>query len=573
MPAIVGTQESNTIDDSWPERTDINGRDVIDGLSGNDVLFGYGGDDILNGNNDDDFLYGGTGDDKLHGGGGVDTVSYAFAAGGVSASLLTDSATGEGSDTFSNVENLTGSEFDDELTGDRWNNVLIALGGDDIVNGLDGDDLLSGGDGADALNGGAGIDTASYSESTEGVEVSLATGLGFFGSAEGDRLSGIENLVGSDFDDTLTGNGLANRLTGGLGADELNGGGGIDTASYSDSAEGVEVSLATGLGFFGSAEGDILSGIENLVGSDFDDTLTGDALANRLNGGLGDDTLDGGGGVNTAVYAGRASEYDISVTGDVITVAGPEGTDTLTNIQHLIFSDAKMLDCFGVTHLDQVGNQYLLHDGNGAGPLVKYQGAALVDGQFGAAWAVTGAEQTAGGYVLAWENSAAGQHIVWNLDGAGNYTSNATGSLPGSDMGLQTLELDFHQDLNGNGQIGPVTTTIESFGATHLDQVGNQFFLRDADGAGPSLKYAGTPFTEGRFGAWTAIGAEQTADGYQVVIQFGTADQYQVWNTDGHGNFVGVATAVPTVSGSDMQLQTLENTFHQDLNHDGLLFA
>ena len=64
-----------------------------------------------------------------------------------------------------------------------------------------------------------------------------------------------------------------------------------------------------------------------------------------------------------------------------------------------------------------------------------------------------------------------------------------------------------------------------------------------------------------------------SAGGYQVTIKFGTDDQYQVWNTDGAGNFVGVATAVATVSGSDMELQTLENTFHQDLNHDGLLFT
>jgi len=120
-------------------------------------------------------------------------------------------------------------------------------------------------------------------------------------------------------------------------------------------------------------------------------------------------------------------------------------------------------------------------------------------------------------------------------------------------MDLQILETTFHQDLNGNGQIGPVTTTIESFGVTHLDKVGNQFFLRDGSGAGPSLKFAGTPFTEGRFGAWTAIGAEQVAGGYEVAIKFGAADQYQVWNVDGAGNFVGAATGA--VPGSDMDLQ------------------
>jgi serralysin len=509
MPAIVGTQESNTIDDSWPERVDRNDREVINGLSGNDFLFGYGGDD---------FLYGGTGDDQMHGGGGVDTVSYAFAAGGVNASLLTDSATGEGRDTFSGVENLTGSEFDDQLTGDRNDNVLIALGGDDIVSGLDGDDLLSGGDGADALNGGAGIDTASYSDSAEGVEVNLATGLGFFGSAEGDTLTGIENLDGSDFDDTLTGNALANRLIGGLGDDTLNGGGGNDL----------------------------------------------------LIGGLGDDTLNGGGGLDTAVFTGPASHYDISVNADVITVVGPDGTDTLTDIQRLSFNDALKIDCFGATHLDQVGNQFFLRDGDDAGSSLKFGGTAFTEGRFGA-WTAIGAEQTAVGYHVAIQYGTADGYQVWNCDRDGNFVGVATAvaTLPGSDMALQFLENDFHQDLNGNGEVGPVTTTIESFGATHLDQVGSWFFLRDAGGAGPSLKFAGTPFAEGRFGAWTAIAAEQTAGGYQVAIQFGTADQYQVWNTDAAGNFVGVATAVPTLSDSNMELQVLENAFHQDLNGNG----
>ncbi|HEV8681055.1 MAG TPA: calcium-binding protein [Stellaceae bacterium] len=226
----------------------------------------------------------------------------------------------------------------DSLSGGGGNDTLDGGGGNDTLNGGDGNDFLRGNTGADTLIGGAGIDTASYLESTSGVNVSLTTGLGFFGSAAGDTLSGIENLNGSNFGDTLTGNGLANTLNGfggndtlngvggndvlngssgndsldggsgndtlnggdgndflrgNTGADRLIGGAGIDTASYLESAAGVNVSLTTGLGFFGSAAGDTLAGIENLNGSNFGDILTGNALANTLNGFGGNDTLNG----------------------------------------------------------------------------------------------------------------------------------------------------------------------------------------------------------------------------------------------------------------------------------------
>ncbi len=66
-----------------------------------------------------------------------------------------------------------------------------------------------------SLDGGAGIDTASYAASSAGVSVSLMTGLGSGGDAQGDTLIRIENLTGSALDDTLEGNGGTNVLTGG----------------------------------------------------------------------------------------------------------------------------------------------------------------------------------------------------------------------------------------------------------------------------------------------------------------------------------------------------------------------
>ena len=70
--------------------------------------------------------------------------------------------------------------------------------GDDVLNGAGGDDTLDGGEGADTLDGGEGFDTASYLDSSDAVILNLGTGRGSGGDAAGDRLSGIEAVIGSE---------------------------------------------------------------------------------------------------------------------------------------------------------------------------------------------------------------------------------------------------------------------------------------------------------------------------------------------------------------------------------------
>jgi Ca2+-binding RTX toxin-like protein len=92
-----------------------------------------------------------------------------------------------------------------------------------------GDDKIIANDVANILDGGAGNDTVSYETATSGVTVSLQPGVVGKGGAAGDTLVKIENLMGSDFNDTLSGNGKDNMLTGGKGDDVLFGRGGADT--------------------------------------------------------------------------------------------------------------------------------------------------------------------------------------------------------------------------------------------------------------------------------------------------------------------------------------------------------
>lgn len=206
------------------------GVDKLFGFDGNDTLNGGSGNDTLDGGNGNDTLFGGSGADVLKGGAGTDTASYSNAIKGVVASLLTPSSNTNDAagDTYSAIENLTGSDFADKLTGNTGGNNIKGGAGADRLDGGAGNDTVNGGTGGDVLIGGSGVDTATYSAATAGVTASLANASINTGEAAGDTYSSIENLFGSTFADKLIGNSGANKITGVKGNDTLTGGGGSD---------------------------------------------------------------------------------------------------------------------------------------------------------------------------------------------------------------------------------------------------------------------------------------------------------------------------------------------------------
>ncbi len=148
--------------------------DTVSGSEGDDTLNTGGGTDTLNGLNGNDTLIGGAGGDILNGGEGFDTASYAGSDAGVTVNLLADTASGghAAGDNLNDVENVSGSSFNDVLSGNGSANVLNGGAGDDVLFGDAGNDRLEGGVGADALNGGVGLDAFVYraiGESTVGV--------------------------------------------------------------------------------------------------------------------------------------------------------------------------------------------------------------------------------------------------------------------------------------------------------------------------------------------------------------------------------------------------------------------
>ena len=190
-------------------------------------------------------------------------------------------------------------------------------------------------------------------------------------------------------------------------------------------------------------------------------------------------------------------------------------------------------------------------------------------------WAPIGAEKTATGYQVAWKEASTGQYTAWNTDNNGNYVSHVSGltsAVSGTNSALKSLETSFHQDLNGDGQIGLVTTAVETQGSTDLTHAGDHYFLYDSVGSGPSLKYGGADFVDGQFGTWAPIGAEKTATGYQVAWKEASTGLYTAWNTDNNGNYVShVSGLTSAVSGTNSALKSFETSFQQDLNGDGRL--
>ncbi|WP_319004800.1 calcium-binding protein [Microvirga lenta] len=140
--------------------------------------------------------------------------------------------------------------------------------------------------------------------------------------------SGNDVYAGSEYHgNVLNGHGGNDKLIGGSGSDALDGGEGIDVASYERSAAGVIVSLAGGPGIGGDAAGDTYANIENVIGSQHGDTITGDDAANHLWGLGGDDVISGNDG-NDSLYGGTGEDV-LSGGSGFDYLRGDAGNDTL----------------------------------------------------------------------------------------------------------------------------------------------------------------------------------------------------------------------------------------------------
>ena len=350
---------------------------TIAGGAGNDTLTltgfappGAAGQPMtLNGGADADVLdvAGRRSADVLGGGTGDDRVSYFDRGAGTPVTVTFDSAgndggTAEGDNVNDDIERVTGSQGIDTLTGDAT------------------DQVLDGGPGADVLNGAGGADTLSFASRSTGVTADLGAG----STSDADVISGFENLLGGESNDTLTGSDAANVIDGGpggndvldgrLGADQFLGGGGTlkqDAVSYESRPTAVTASLD---GVSNDPDGDLyVSNINALRGTTANDTLVGGTGEDRLFGLGGNDVLAGGPppapGSGEAVRdfldggAGARDRVDYSTQGNefgiFIMLGTAEGEDALVDIEDVTGSPRA-----DTIHGDAGANQIDGRDGN-----------------------------------------------------------------------------------------------------------------------------------------------------------------------------------------------------------------
>lgn len=514
----------------------------ISGGAGNDVLLGAAGADTLSGDAGNDTLNGGAGDDTVNGGAGNDTVIYGngegadvidggdgsdtlrivegtfgaddsvavVLAGGiitslngiatvanveaaelhldggndtltyqtdqnVSVNLLSGAATGfaflrgvenvtagGGNDTLlgnAATNTLGGGDGNDDVRGGFGDDVLLGGAGNDDLYGQEGDDVLEGGAGNDRIDGGVGNDTASYASAAAAVTVSLSatpTRASFeeqdTQGAGLDRLIGIENLIGSAHNDSLTGDGNANIIDGGAGADTMDGGAGDDT--YIVDNAGDAINDASGVDTVRTAlAGYVLDGdVENLV-------LTGNAaingignaLDNEITGNSANNTLNGAGGTDTVVLLGAISDHAFALAGAGMTVTSAAGgVDTLVSIERAKIGGNSYLIVPG-TNAANTGAGAVI-GGSQAELLLGFNGADELRGNGGDDILVggAGADQMFGG---------AGNDAYW-VQQAGDVVT----ELPGE--GIDTIYSNVTRNLTVAAQVNGEVENVVLVGTT-----------------------------------------------------------------------------------------------------------
>ena len=375
----------------------LSGTDVvenIDGTTASEQFNALGGSDWITPGGGSDTIDGGSGNDMVSFVNLADTLGRTNVQYRLDIDLTTGTAVNhDGSEQLllSNLERITGTIFADRIKGDAGDNHLRGLGDYDWFVATKGADTIDGGTGQDMIsyvdwrNTDANVahdffanaGTPPPSGQATGVVVDLQDTSNNTHLAAGHSYVSVERITGSGRQDVFYGDGEQNDFRGlgdydwfvgsSGGRERYFGGDGIDTVTYFMSTEGVTANLRngalvngeeTGYGTGGDAALDLYFEIENLVGTNFDDHLTGNSGRNilsgldgddfifgyggidQLKGGLGNDTIDGGGSSDYAIFDGNRADYTLTKTSSSeVTVVGADGTDSLINVEYFRFND------------------------------------------------------------------------------------------------------------------------------------------------------------------------------------------------------------------------------------------
>ena len=307
---------------------------------------------------------GGGGDDQITGNGAT-RLGYNNATAGITFDINLGTTVGDGSvgtDHFTGVNAVQATMFDDFLYGGATNDTFAGLAGNDWIDGR------------------GGFDTATYYNVyfvTSGVGINMTTGVVTGDASTGtDTLRSIEGIQGTTFVDTydatnfgavgftdpsqynVGNNGTFNQFEGMGGNDQITGNNNTRLL-YTNATAGVTVTFSSN--FAGSAVGqdasvgtDTFTGVNSITGSGFDDNITTGGGSDTITGGGGNDTINGGNGADMAIYSAAFGGYTVNFSTPAVgqtqvidNTAGRDGTDALTSIEVLSFTDRYVMAMAG----------------------------------------------------------------------------------------------------------------------------------------------------------------------------------------------------------------------------------
>jgi serralysin len=435
--------------------------------------------------------------------------------------------------------------------------------------------------------------------------------------------SGNDTLIGNVIANNLKGGGGNDTLIGGGGNDTILGGSGTDVAVFSGAAGNYIISYNSAAQTFtvadqraGSPDGtDTVSGVENFQFTDgtfasssfsaptviesFGSTslvqVGNTYFFNAVAGGTGPELKYNGSPVVVGQFdpyvpvaaEQTASGYEVALKNAGTNQFSIWNTDSSANfLSYTVYSGAStalealessfhqdlngdgvigvpaaVIESFGSTALVQVGNTYFFNAvAGGTGPELKYNGSAVVVGQFDP-YVPVAAEQTASGYEVALKNAGTNQFSIWNTDSNANFLSYTV--YPGASTALEALESSFHQDLNGDGVIG--VPTAQSAGGISLAPVsetspvmiaGNETFVFSPDFR-PSVVANGAATARELGGFWSGT-ADHASDAYTGQSQLPPlANESTITLADlaGHDNITSISIHIVDLHTNDFMLR------------------
>jgi Ca2+-binding RTX toxin-like protein len=538
-------------------------------------------DNTVTGGSGDDYLTGSFGDDVLNGGAGFDVAVYGYVDSGsvIDLALTGPQNTGTfGFDTLVSIEGLQGSALGDTLSGNGAGNLLDGRGGDDVLVGRGGYDTLIGGEGNDWLDGGPGLDILDGGEGHDlldgGTGADTMTGGAgddsYFVDHANDKVVELDNggidmitsnlnvLALTDFVEILvlagtategTGNALDNLIDAGTAGVTLNGLGGHDTLLGNHLANRLD----------GGTGNDLL------IGAAGEDILIGGMGHDALDGGAGSDTLDGGAGDD--IYLLDASDVlierrDSGIDAVVVTF---ENYTLGGNVEALFLADGIVAGGGNILDNLVVGNQLAnVLDGRGGNDdILAGAGDDIAGGQGGndAIWGEGGNDMLSGGMGDDFLCGGAGADFLKGDAGNDRIYGNAENDTVNGDLG----------DDNVFGGIGD-DRVFGGSGADIVNGQGGDDLI--VGGPGIDLLVGGLGadrflFNEGHLGGSLAV-ADRITDFSQVQ---GDTIDFRMMDADtgsaGDQAFTWIGNAAFSGTAGELRTEIVGNTTYVYGDRDG----